>query len=111
MKEDVIRQVKAAEDQAEEKIRQAHIQAEKILHDARHQAVELRADITDAARDNAKQLFEQGTTGFEPELENVRKLFQHEIAEDSAKAQITFEAVVEDVVAKFQERLRSDSSK
>jgi vacuolar-type H+-ATPase subunit H len=59
MQEDVIRQVKTAEDQAEEKIRQAKAQAEKILHDARHQAVEVRMEIVEKARHKAKQLYDR----------------------------------------------------
>ena len=108
MKDDVIRQVKAAEDQAEEKIQQARIQAGNILHDARHQAVTLQTGIVDAARDRAKQLFEQEAAHFGSELENVRQQFQREIAKDSARAQTAFEGVVETVVANFQDRLKSE---
>ena len=51
MKEDVIRQIKVAEDQAEQKLRDARAQAEKILHDARHQAVPEDV-LTDAGVDD-----------------------------------------------------------
>jgi len=47
-------QVKAAEDHAVEQINKARTQADKIIHDARHQAVELRMEITETARNQAK---------------------------------------------------------
>ena len=111
MKEDIIRQVKAAEDQAEAKIQKAKAQADKIVHDARHQAVESRMEVVEAARGKAEQMFEQGVKDFEPELENVRQRFENEITEDSAKAQQTFDQVVEFVVTKFQEQLGSEERK
>lgn len=108
MREDVIRQVKAAEDQADEKIREGRAKADKITHDARHAAVEWRLEIVEAARTKAKELFETGVKDFEPELENVRQTFQEEIAKDTAQTQKVFDEVVAFVVKKFRERLGSE---
>ncbi len=105
MKEEIIQQVKAAEDRAEQHKREAQEEAEKILHNARHQAVELRMEIVEAARNKTKQLFEQGVKNFEIELDAVRQRFDNEIAGDKAHAQQMFESVVEFVVTTFQERL------
>lgn len=104
MKEDVIHQVHIAEEQAEQKLQNARVQAEKILHDARHQAVEDRTELISAAHKNAKDVFEQGVTQFEPELAALRQQFQNEIAQDSARAHSMFEHVVEYVVSEFQTR-------
>ena len=108
MKEDIIRQIKTAEEQAEAKLNEARTQADKIIHDARHQAVELRMELIESARNEAKKVFEQGVKGFEPELEHVRQTFKEEIAQDSAQAQKTFDDVVDFVVKKFSERLGSE---
>ncbi len=108
MKEDVIRQVKAVEDQAEAQIREAQKKADKIIHDARHQAVETRMEILEAARGKAKNLFETGINDFEPELEQLSQKFVAGFAEDNAQAQKVFDGVVEFVVTKFKERLGSE---
>ena len=110
MKEDVIRQVKNAEDQAEEKIRDAQARAENVLHDARHQAVELRMEIVEAARTKSKTLFETGMKDFEPTLTNVRRQFQADIAEDRKKADKEFGHVVEFVLTRFHEKLEGGKS-
>ncbi len=108
MKEDIVRQVKAAEDQAEEIIQGAQSKSEKIIYDARHEAVELRLEIVEAARSKAKDLFETGVKEFEPELEKVRQRFKEEIAKDTEQAQKAFDDVVAFVVTKFRERLGSE---
>lgn len=109
MKEDVIRQVKHAEDQAEEKIRDAQARAEKVLLDARHEAVELRMEIVESAREKAKTQFEEGLKNFEPELANIRQQYQDSIAEDREKAGKKFEKVVEFVLTRFHEKLEAKS--
>ena len=106
MKEDVIRQVKEAENRAEEETRQAQVQAEKIIHDARHQAVELRLENIEAARTKAKEVIEKGAKDFEPELEKVHQTFKDKMVKDSEQAQQKIDAVVDFVVAKFEERLK-----
>ena len=105
MKEDVIRQVKNAEDQAEEKIRDARTRAEKILQDARHQAVESRMEVVEAARTKSKSAFESGLKNFEPELSTLRQQYRDSIAEDRKRAEKEFENVVEFVLTRFHETL------
>jgi vacuolar-type H+-ATPase subunit H len=107
MKEDIIRQVKEAENRAEEFMQAAQVQADKILQDARHQAVEQRLKMLEDARTKAKALFETDMQAFEPELETVRQTFKAEIAKDSAQAQKRVDGVVDFVVAKFRERMGS----
>ncbi|MCP4399578.1 MAG: hypothetical protein GY801_20035 [bacterium] len=105
MKEDVIRQVKNAEDQAEEKIRDAQSRAEKVLLNARHEAVESRMEIVGAARAKSKKFFEEGLEGFEPELAKIRQQYQDSIAKDREKADKEFEKVVEFVLTSFHKKL------
>ena len=105
MKEDIIRQVKAAEDLAEKKIREAEAQVEQILHDARHQVVEHRLKRVEAARVEAKTLFEAGVKDFETELEKVRQSFEEETAQDTKKAQKAIERVIKFVALQFQDGL------
>ena len=106
MKEDVIRQVKEAENRAEEKIHEAQAQADKVIRDARHQAVELRLEILEVARTKAKEIIETGTKGFEPELGKAHQTFKDDIAKDSKEAKQKIDEVVNFVVAKFEERLK-----
>ena len=105
MKEDIIRQVKSAEDLAEKKIRETEVQADNILHDARHQAVEYRMERLEAARAEAKELFEAGVKDFETELEKVCQSFEEEMAQDAKKAQKAIESVIKFVAAQFKESL------
>jgi vacuolar-type H+-ATPase subunit H len=107
MKEDIIRQVKEAETRSEEKTHEAQARAEKIIYDARHQAVELRLKLLEETRAKAKAMFETGAKEFEPELENVQQTFKDEIVKDSEQAQKTIDTVVDFVVTKFEERLGS----
>ncbi len=107
MKEDVIRQVKDAENRAEEKTHEAQAQVDKVIRDARHRAVELRLEILETARAKAKEIIEKGAKNFEPELEKVHQTFQNDITEDSERAQKNIDAVVDFVVTKFRERLGS----
>jgi vacuolar-type H+-ATPase subunit H len=107
MKEDVIRQVKEAETRFEETMQAAQAQADQMMHEARHQIVEVRLKMLEDARTKAKALFETGMRAFEPELETVRQTFKAEIAKDSAQAQKRVDAVVGFVVAKFRERMGS----
>ena len=64
MKEDVIRQVKEAESRAEEKTHEAQAQADKIIRDARHQAVELRHQDQRHQEHGAEKGAEQEIGGF-----------------------------------------------
>ena len=110
MKEDVIRQVKDAEDQAEERIRDARTRAEKILQDARHEAVETRMEIVEAARKKAKKDFEGGLKGFELELARSRQQYLDSIDRDRKKAEREFDRVVEFVLSRFHEKLEGRKS-
>ena len=105
MNDDIIRQIKAAEDQAYQKIQDARAQAEALLHAARHQAVEDHAEIVDMAHKNARTHFEQGVKAFESAVENVRQQFQKEIALDVARSTERFEQVVTSVACQFQQRV------
>ena len=108
MKEDVLRQITDAEQQANQIVHDARMQAETILHNARHQAVEARIKREEEARNNAKHLFEQGMKEIEQEVATLQQRVQQEIANDAALANRRREQTIEFVVAKFGEALRSE---
>lgn len=108
MKDDIIRQVREAEIQAEQKAQEAKTHAEQILRDARHQAVELREEILEKAKMQARSLFETGAKGVEPEVERTKHTFQDDIANDTECARKNIEAVIESVVTTFHEQFGSE---
>ena len=108
MKEDVLRQITDAEQQANQVVHDARMQAETILRNARHQAVEARIKCEEEARNNAKHLFEQGMNEIEQEVAALQKRVQQEIAHDAALANRRRQQTIAFVVAKFGEALGSE---
>jgi len=104
MQADVVKQVRTAEKRAEDHLRETQTQGETILHDARHQAVNLRLEIIEAARVNAKELLETGTESCEAEMSKIRQAYLAQIAQDTERARQRLPDVVNFVVNTFRTR-------
>ena len=107
MKEDVLRQITDAEQQANQVVHDARMQAETLLHNARRQAVEAHIKREEEARNSAKHLIEQGMKDIEQEVAALQQRMQQDIANDAALANRRRQQMIAFVVAKFGEALRS----
>jgi vacuolar-type H+-ATPase subunit H len=107
MNEEVICQIKDAENRAEQTVQQAQTEADAIIREARHKVVEDRQSILEAARQKAKTIFESGAQELEPDLDAVRHTFQEAIDRETDQAQQKLDEVIKFVVAQFKERLES----
>jgi vacuolar-type H+-ATPase subunit H len=104
MRQDIISQVRKAEENAERTLQETHAEVDQILRDARRQAAERRQEILSQARQEAKQRFEQGAKALEPEVAAIHQQSEGAISSDTQQARAQFDAAVEVVVNRFRER-------
>jgi vacuolar-type H+-ATPase subunit H len=104
MKQDIISQVRKAEENAERTLQETHAEVDQILRDARRQATERRQEILSQAKQKAKQRFEQGAKALEPEVAAIHNQSEGAISSDTQQARAQFDAAVEVVVNRFHEQ-------
>lgn len=104
MKQDIISQVRKAEENAERTLQATHAEVDQILRDARRQATERRQETLRQARQEAKQRFEHGAKALDPEVAAIQQQSEGAISADTQQAHMHLDTVVEVVVNRFHEQ-------
>jgi vacuolar-type H+-ATPase subunit H len=109
MKQALITQVRATEENAERLVQEAHAEADRILRDARRRAADQRQMLLERAKHHAKERFEQGAQAVEPDLAAIRQQAADDIAAAARQADARQAAAVEDVVTRFHQQFGMDA--